>query len=869
MKVDGSYESVVRGVSEQSPQERRSGQMWEQVNMVSDPVRGAVRRQGSVFMAESVMPETAQDAVLAGVAADTTVRTYDCDGRELDVIYRHRSDKTDLGYPVQVYDKTQGKFLEVRGTGEIWEHIKQHGISGLTNIGRFMYMAGTGYVTKFHVNQRMPDERAAKKGVVWIRQGSFSRTYKLQIMFSDGGWNFIEFKTPPASYPNALDTSDIPMPEVPTNPDPSNTNWTPSDTELQEYQKKLTEYNKKIAERTQAYNSAVTSWIGESTAQIQPEYIAEQLAKKLQDMISDKTAVHNEGNYLAVNESALIADIQLIDGGDDTYMRSMFNVVDSPEKLSPRHYQGKVMRVAAKKQSLKDSYYMEAFPKTSAAAGSSLVEVVWRECAGEETVPDSLFAIGWSDENTFYVGSNPKELNDLAPHAESPLFEPSSVGDKFSSPAPQFFGKRIDYMGVHQDRLIVATGAVTFASRPGDYLNFFRQSVLTVEDNDPVEMYALGGEDDVIHWDAVFDRNLVLFGRKYQYVLPGRSMLSPKNPTIQIMSANEDAIKAEPKASGSFVFFSQDNDIKGSLHQIQLGNVTDSSDAYEVSQALDNYIRGNPTQMVCLRAPNNVFMRSSKYTNGFYVYTYLDSMQGGERLFDSWSRWEWDNSLGISCGISAYKGDILSYTWRKSGQSWFVVCDRFNLDTEVSSTPYLDSQRPATQPQPEWWSEDLNPGTYIAYNESHDYYFLGCRCEDRDKYMPEWESDKEHLTIGQEYLAYIVPTSPYMRDRNDKAITTGRLTVSSFVATVKDTGGMTADMETRDRTKQVLDFEGRLLTRKSNLVGRAPIVDRSLRVPVYKEIRDFKVYMRAVRWLPLNISSLEWVGQWFNNVRRI
>lgn len=863
MKVDGSYESVVRGVSEQTPQERRSGQMWEQVNLISDPVRGAVRRQGSEFQAELKTHDAAPSG-LGDVAASTTVRTYECDGRELDIIYRHRSADNRLGTPVQAYDKTLKKFLEVRGTGEVWEALKASGVSGITNIGRFLYLAAEGYKTKFKVEQRMPGVNQAKKGVVWVRQGSFSRTYKLQLVFDDGRVDFIEFKTPPASYPNALDTSDIVMPEVPVPEEGKSL----SDAVLQQYQKDLTEYNKKIAERTQAYNSAVTSWIGESTAKIQPEYIAQKLAEELYTKVPPMSA-NNEGNYLVVADTAGIADIMLFDGGDETYMRSVFDTVDAPEKLSPRHWPGKVMRISAKKQSLKDSYFMEAFPKVTITGPSqNITEVTWRECAGEQTVPGTMFAVAWADENVLYIGSTPEELNTLAPAAESPLFEPSSVGDRYSSPAPMFFGKTIDYLGVHQDRLIVATGAVTFASRPGDYFNWFRQSVLLVEDNDPVEMYALGGEDDVIHWDAVFDRNLVLFGRKYQYVLPGRSMLSPKNPTIQIMSANEDAVRAEPKASGSFVFFSQDNATKGSLHQIQLGNVTDSSDAYEVSQTLDKYIRGNPSQILCMRAPNNVFLRSSKYTNGFYVYTYLDSMQGGERLFDSWSRWEWDSRLGVSCGISAYKGDVLSYTWRAVGDSLYIVCDLFNMDTEVSDTPYLDSQYKLDSDQPAWVGDFLEWAD-LAYNETHPYYMLGCKYRQRDDYMEGWENDTAHLTVGFEYKAYVVPTSPYQRDRNDKAITTGRLTVSSFVVSLADSGGLTADMETRDRTKQVLNFEGRLLTRKGNMVGRSPVVDTSVKVPVFKEIRDFKVYLRAVKWLPLNISGLEWVGQWFNNVRRI
>lgn len=46
---EGSYKSLLEGVSQQTPQERRDGQLGEQLNMVSDKVTG-LRRRGGVFL---------------------------------------------------------------------------------------------------------------------------------------------------------------------------------------------------------------------------------------------------------------------------------------------------------------------------------------------------------------------------------------------------------------------------------------------------------------------------------------------------------------------------------------------------------------------------------------------------------------------------------------------------------------------------------------------------------------------------------------------------------------------------------------------------------------------------------------------------
>ncbi|AWH15407.1 putative tail tubular protein B [Aeromonas phage 25AhydR2PP] len=847
-RVGGSYESVVRGVSEQAPQDRRSGQMHEQVNMISDPVRGNVRRHGSEFQAGLQITPQSEAPTRAQVneyAKGATTRTYYCDGRELELIYR-KGPKVGKLPNIQCYDKTQGKFLQViMGGGGVCADIDQQGVSGLVNIGKFAFISGATFKPTWTINKNLPGQDENNSGVIWVRQGAFSRTYTVRMKLADGRTVVAEHKTMPATYEGKLDTSDI----VWDKDDPG-------------------KYTKAVTDRTNAYNTAVTQHIALATASIQPENIAKGLSAAMATA-SGLTGFIVEGQFIYWEASMGIVSTSVEDGGDDTYMRAVVHTVDSIDKLSPNHWGGKVVRIAPKKQSNKDAYYVMAHLKSGGVRG----EVTWKETAGEVQTPIEMFAVAWAGLDKLYIGSTPAELNLLSPDAKCPEFKPSTVGDSVSSPLPNFFGKPLSYLGVFQDRLLVATGAVVFASRPGDYFNMFRQSVLVVEDNDPVEMFALGSEDDVISWDTSFDRNHVLFGRKFQYIIPGRVMLSPKNPSIQIMSANEDAVDAEPKNSGNFVFFAKDTAKKGSLHQIQMGATSDSSESYECSQQLDRYIKGKPVQLVCTTAPYNILVRSTDMNNGFYIYSYLDSMQGVDRLFDSWSRWEWAEELGPCCGISKWKGELLVFTVRNHSKGCSLVCDKFTFDTALSSKPHLDSNMPlANLPASGWWSSgEFDSIGSIAYANTHDYFMLGSKI-DRVQDNMEWYRDtghKEHLVIGVDFQAYIEPTSPYMRDRNDKAIVNGRLTLSKLDVAVSDTGGLEATLETANGSSQVAKFEGRVLTRKTNMVGRAPITDTVVGVPVFREIREFKLRISAYSWLPLSITGIEWVGQWFSNIRRV
>lgn len=847
-RVTGSFESVYRGVSQQVPQQRRSGQMEEQVNMISDPVRGVVRRHGSQAMTwkqqsvEDMSPEA-----IAEMAKKYTAAEYHVNGRELELFYAKEGVAQYPGaMPVWAYDKTQNKLLSTQLAGTVAEALRTGGVSSLVNIGKFCFIAANTVKPDYTFTTQFTDAASARVGTLWIRNGNFSRTYTLKVTFVDGTSKTYTYTTPSATYEGTLNTSDIPYDQA-----------------------KPWEYQQAVANRTNAYNTAVTKHVAEATRAMAPDNIAKSIYDLMK--VDLGASVHVSGAYVMWDTSANVSFASLDDGGDDSYARVNCMVVDSVEKLVPQTYAGHIVKIAAKKSNNKDAFYMQAFVKD----GSNFGEVTWKEGAAQVITPNHLFAVAFADTDTLYIGGTPAELNELSGgKANCPLFKPSVVGDSNSQQLPQMFGRQIDYLGVFQDRLLVGTGSTILCSRPGDYFNFFRQTVLDVLDNDPIEMYALGSEDDTIKWDTSFDRNHVLFGKKYQYVLPGRTQLSPKNPSIQIMAANEDAVRAQPKASGNFVFYAKDTSRKGSLHQIQLGATSDTAESYECSQQLDRYLKGYPIQLLCTTSPYIVFVRTSDNPYGLYLYTYLDAMGGGERLFDSWSQWTWNPLLGACAGLMQHQGDVYSLTIRSrpTKGTWLVV-ERFSLDTRVAEEPYLDSRRSLVSvgAASVWVDMEAHNAAAVAYKKTHDYYMLGSRWESVEDNMPWFEDvgHKEYLCFGWEYPSSLTLTNPYLRDRNDKAITTGRLTLMSYSVTVHDSGGLAAYREDPNETKQIVKFDGRLLTRKQNVIGRAPILDTSVTVPVGKEIRECSVTLTALTWLPLGIASIEWTGHWYNNARRV
>jgi len=772
-------------------------------------------------------------------------------GVEYDLIYRTDYDTETFGTATFAwcFNKDERKFIPVQyATGDTTlNQLVTGGVSAAVNVGKYVLLAGNTITPTWSPETPHADPDNQRYLAAWVRGGAYSRKFKLTLTRQDGTKLEVEYKTLSASYPELLDTTDILVSD--------------------------TEYQKKVNDRVNAYNSEVTKWIGTAAEDITPENIA----TKLKDLLIAAGVTASAVSGTVVVDDTDFIEIEADDSGDGTLFRGVGNEVSAPDMVSTVHRVGKIVKVRPKHSNGDDALYLEALPKDE--GGTGWTEVTWRECAGYKMVPQDVFIMGTVVDEVLYLASSAAKLAELTP-GEHPTFKANAVGDDVSCPLPFFFGRRIDYLGMFQDRLIIGSGSTLFFSKPGDYFNWFRGSVLTIADNDPVEMFALGSEDDIIKTSTTFDRNLLFFGKRLQYTVNGRQPLTPRSASIVILSAHEDAIDAEPRNSGNYVFYCKSRNGSTSMHQIQIGMLADSPESYNVSQQLDKYLPGKPVEIVAVTAPNVVLLRTDAYRNRLYTYTYLDNAPGTERLFDAWARWEWGAAVGDIVGLSRHDGDVLVYALRSgldrhgSRKVW-IACERFVLDTGLSPYPYLDSLRPAasmTYPDDNTFvheEAELNGLASIAFGDTTPFRLLGTPWDRRLEFEEQYPGYVTDAWVGLDYDAYATPTNPYARDKNDRAIVNGRLTLGRVSISVANTGGLYVDLETSNGTKRVATFNGRLLGRNTNPIGRQPIVTTSIPAPIGREVRQCKYTIRARAWLPLTVTAIEWTGQFFNNTRRI
>jgi hypothetical protein len=838
MKVANSYASLLRGVSQQVPQDRTDGQHTEQVNLLSDPVDGLTRRHGSIWQAERLLPDMTGAQLYFALSdfGNYVTIPFDSGGKAYVILYRKAAPVVpEINLPpFFVYNKTDKVFLPtVRpSVDSVLDAIG--GVAAATQVGKYLFFAGRDTAVAGSSTDLWGSSPNNGRTVIWVRGGAFSRTFSVTVRTTGGVEYTFSHTTPPSSYQGVLDTSDI----ASSDPD----------------------YTKKVNDRVNAYNAAVTAWIGTSTEAVQPKSITNGLwlaaiaagVPGLIGVVKDTTIVIQG-----------IAAVTVTDGGDNSLIRGVANEVDSASAVSPIHYVGKVVKVRG--QGSAEAYYLKAVAKDAGAIAGTLADVVWVEGAGIQHSITSGILYGTIVGGTFYYASSATLLATLTsgPHPE---VLSSTTGDHDTSPMPFFVGQKVTYMGTFQSRLLIGAGGVLALSRTEDYLNFFRSTVLTLPADDPFEMLPQGSADDELRYGVLYDRDLVIFGKKRQYVVSGSQALTPTGASMPVLASYEDSADASPVAAGGFIFYTKRGDNTTGVFQIQPGQTENSPESFPASSQIATYINGGATELaISTGSPSHLLIRTTAAPHSLYVFTYLDKQDG--RKMDAWSRWDFSPELGSIVGVSNTDKGPLTFSLRVRPGSHiaYIVADLCPLKTGVSDLPYLDSNRPALPYVGSLNAPVAGPWA-AAFSSASARRFTGAPLEDIGELTSTYPLEPG-LTVGALQEAYFVPTNPYMRDGKDKAILSGRLTVTRMTVAYKDTGGIKWAVTSNGTTNEV-EFSGRILGSPSNLIGIEPISTGQHNLPIGRETRQFSLRIAARDWHPFTVTAMEYTGQFFNRVQR-
>lgn len=839
MKAGGTYPAIDQGVSNKEPQHRRPGQTGRQTNMLPDTVNGLVRRRGTRFAARLTVPLTSE---LREELRAMDVFDFIQDEKEYCLLYRRNASTNSEATFAFLYNKTDEVFIPITYENSAWvDDLVSGGASSLAAIGRYVYISGNTTIPAVTQTNLWEAPENLHRLAAWVRVGNYNNTYTVTLHREDGTTLSVEYTTVSATYPGTLDTSGIPFFE------PDGTTPRP-------------DYQKDVNDAVNAYNSAVNEWIVTAAQNITPENIAEQLSDLL--VAEGVASTYINGGILI--DDADFVDITVDDSEDNTIFYAAGKEITDATRVTKYHFHGKIIRVRPSGGGADESFYLQA--RLDSGATSGVGAVSWFEAAGVAADLTNFVAQLIIVGGNAYVAQNGAGLETLAPGSgPHPEYASRVVGDGLTSPVPWFVGKTINMLAVFQDRLVVGSENYANASRSGDYLNFWRQSVLTIADEDPVEVFAHGSEGDVLRHAMLYNGNLIIFGENQQYGISGDVMLTARSPLIKQFSANKDSTDAKAKISGNFIFYSQYGTEGLGLHQMRVGalngqqTVTD-----ELSEELDSeFLVGIPLQIVPLTSPNYIMFRTTSSPSQVYLYKYEDNKNNGQRTQAAWTDLQYNPALGTIIGVSSHKKTGIVFTARAGS----VVADVLDFKAKLDTHGYMDSRIAYSSRA----NADVADSSAVAVVNSllPQSFLLGTPMTLIEEFLEQLPEAEPYLEYGVVSDGVVRPTNPFPRDQNGQAVLDGRMSLNRVTVDVYDTAGMVGTVTTKSGTITSTDFEGRILGDSDNLLDTQPIYNGELTLPVGREVRECYYEIHTKTWLPLHITGLAWTGQTFNNVRRV
>lgn len=451
-----------------------------------------------------------------------------------------------------------------------------------------------------------------------------------------------------------------------------------------------------------------------------------------------------------------------------------------------------------------------------------------------------------------------------------PEYAPRPSGDTESNPDFNFLTSAgISGMSTFQGRLVLLSNEYACMSASNDPLRWYKRSAAALADDDPVEIAAQGTLTAPYTYGITYNKDLLLFSRRYQAVIPGGGVITPRTATLSVTTTYEADMAAAPIAAGRSLYFAAPRSLGYvGIHEMSPSPSTDSHYvADDVTSHIPSYILG-PTAYIAGASTSGIIVTGTDAgpEDRMTVFQYI--WAGAEKIQQAWHTWDLHKRI-----LGAYfSGDTLMLILYHDKQ---VILARLNLRALSGRAglpaPRYDMQKPVTCTVAGVLTVDKRYYNAIAhdlrayrisagvgqYLERRVFEVITVGETMVDIGVPEAEVGQEYI-VGHGYLSHIEPSSPVVRDHNEVPITTTRATLRGYRVSVADTGQFEYRIGDIVRPGQWHDTTPlRLFSRQ--LDAGQPFVDTAtVPLPARVDMLTSSFELRTDGPYDMNIKSLEY-----------
>lgn len=491
--------------------------------------------------------------------------------------------------------------------------------------------------------------------------------------------------------------------------------------------------------------------------------------------------------------------------------------------------------------------------------------ITWLE-VGEEgspigitNMPISLYwdGLAWSINTEYYEGRN--------------------AGNDDSNPPHEFCTQGITGMATYQGRLVLMSGPMVSLSASGKPRRFFRSTVTSVVDSDPIEIGS-GMNSSAAYEHAIpFQKDLILLSSAYQAVIPSNNTaITPKNATVVPTSSHEVDVTSPPIALGRTLMYAspRSEDFFGVREMVPSPYTDSQYVSHDATPHLPKYMGGQCRFSVSSSVANMALFAPSGDLRSLIVHEYL--WDGDQKVQQAWHTWTFP--YDVATAYFAYDKVIVVFA-----QNDTLVMTR--IDPRIGVLTFDSERRPFLDL---WSSQTVTdyvvnvPSWMLAFDPAVAAKLqltasTGNLAGDRVGATVEGDSLRVvrsfrdgAVAMGVPYRSSFSPTPPVVRDYNDVAVSTNKATLLRYILGTKNSQEFKVRVVDRNSSDDGVSSVGTLLWSSLELeLGRSLYsADAASIIPCRTNTNTTVVDVYTEETGELNAVSLEYVLKTNQKIKR-
>lgn len=457
-------------------------------------------------------------------------------------------------------------------------------------------------------------------------------------------------------------------------------------------------------------------------------------------------------------------------------------------------------------------------------------------------------------------------------------FDGRNAGDDDSNELHEWMTYGITGMGTYQGRLVLMSGPLVSLSASNKPRQFFRSTVSSLLNSDAIEVGAGMNSAAAYEWAIPFQKDLVLFSRTYQAVIPsGNSAITPATATVVPTSAHETDTTSSPITLGRTLMYCtpKSEDFFGAMEMIP-SNYTDSQYVSQDSTPhLPKFMGGRCRFAVSSGVASLALFSPSGDPYSLVVHEY--HWDGETKVQQAWHQWTFE--YPIACAYFA--SDVVVLAFIQNGNIVLGTVDprAGALNASSERRPFLDLNVSAsivdnTVTIPAWMlafdpliRDKLKLVMVTGALAGEEVGFTNGATANTLTTVLSHPSGT--VGVGIPYYSGVIPSPPVVKDYNDQTIHSGKATLQRYMVGTKNSSEFTVNVTDAYSTGEDLAVPTLSWSSPELELGRGLYADTSISiVPCRTDLRSTAMEVSTEGTGELNITSLEYVAKYHPKIKR-